>query len=162
ASRRFHFDAADAGTLTMTVKAAGTLAYLFAGWMGDRHGNRAVLQVSTLAGGAAVAAAWGAPRPGWGHAGLGLDEPAGQGRAICAMNYVLELCPPERSSTYTAVYGLATGPFRVFLPLLGGMVIRACGYGPLFGAALVGGLGTFALLLARVPEPRHAAVTHPF
>lgn len=151
---RFHVTAAAVGPFTATSMAARTAAFLLIGWIGDRCGNRAAMQVSTVAGIAAVGAAWAAPDAGWIYAVLALNELAVQGWGVCAMNYVLELCPPERSSTYTAVFNLVTGPFRVLLPLCAGVLVSASGYDAVFGAALAGSVLALLLLVTRVPEPR--------
>jgi MFS family permease len=156
AKHRFGLTEAAIGSMIATTMGARTAAFLLTGWIGDRWGNRAAIQLSTCAGAGAAAAAFAAPDLAWLYVALALNEVAVQGWAVCAQNYVLELCPPERSSTYTAVFGLVSGPFRVVLPLLGGLLVSAAGYGSVFGAALGGSLLALLLLLTRVPEPRAA------
>jgi MFS family permease len=139
---------------TAVLMGARVVANLLIGWIADRRGNRIALQVSTAAGIGAAGLALGAPDLTWLYAVFALNEVAVQGWGVCSMNYVLELCPPERSGTYTAVYGLLTGPFRVALPLCGGAIIALTGYTPVFAAAVVGSCLALALLTWRVPEPR--------
>lgn len=148
-------DATVAG-FTAVVTGAKTVAFLLVGWLGDRFGNRAAIQVSSLFGLLAAAVAWGAPSLSWLYVVFVLNEIAVQGWGVCAMNYVLELCPPERSGTYTAVYGVFTGPVRVLLPLAGGVLVSAFGYPPVFAAGVIGAALAVALVTARLPEPRHA------
>ncbi|HEU4752758.1 MAG TPA: MFS transporter, partial [Armatimonadota bacterium] len=151
AVERFHAaDAAVAG-FTAVVMGARVIAFLLAGWLGDRHGNRAALVAATLAGVAAAALAAWAPALGWLYVVFTLNEIAVQGWGVCSMNYVLELCPPERSSSYTAVFGLLTGPLRVLAPLLGGWMAGGVGYAPVFGLAALGAALALLLLLARLP-----------
>jgi MFS family permease len=140
---------------TIVLMAARVVAYLAVGWVGDHLGNRAAIRLSTVSGVGAAALAWAAPDLGWLYLVFALNEAAVQGWGICAMNYVLELCPPERSSTYTAVYSLFTGPFRVLLPLLGGVIGAAAGFGTVFALAVFGGAAALLVLLTRVTEPRH-------
>jgi MFS family permease len=154
AIQRFQAGAEAVAQFTAVLMATRTVAYLLVGWLGDAKGNRAALQVSTFAGIAAALTALLAPDLGWMYAVFAWNEVATLGWGVCAINYVLELCPPERSGTYTAVYGVVSGPFRVVLPLFGGAFAAAVGFAPLFAAAAVGGLLALALLTARLPEPR--------
>lgn len=146
-------DATVAG-FTAVVMGVRALSFLLTGWMGDRWGNKVTLSLSAAAGIAAAVAALLAPSLGWMYAVFALNELATQGWAVCAMNYVLELCPPERSSTYTAVFNLCTGPLRVLLPLAGGGLIEYAGYPSMFAAAVIGGIASAAILHLRLPEPR--------
>jgi MFS family permease len=157
---RFGAKVDDVVLFTAVLTGARVFAFLLVGWLGDRHGNRAALQVSTAAGMIAAALAWVAPELWWLYLVFAVNEVAVQGWGVCSMNYVLELCPPERSSTYTAVFGVFTGPFRVALPLFGGALAQMVGFGPVFGAAVVGAALTLLVLLYYVPEPRHAVGAH--
>jgi MFS family permease len=150
-------DATVAG-FTAVVTGAKALGFLLVGWLGDRFGNRAAIQASSLFGLAAATLAWGAPNLAWLYVVFMLNEVAVQGWAVCAMNYVLELCPPERAGTYTAVYGVFTGPARVLLPLAGGALVGIVGYAPVFAAGAFGALLAMVLVAARLPEPRAASV----
>lgn len=151
---RFHATPETVAEFTGAVMGSKTVAFLLAGFLSDRFGNRAAIQVATLAGVAAAATAWGAPDLRWMYLAFGLNEIAVQGWGVCSSNYVLELCPPERSGTYTAVYGVLSGPFRVLLPLAGGVLIAWLGYQQVFAVAVAGGIFATLLLLTRVVEPR--------
>jgi MFS family permease len=142
---------------TAVVTGAKAVAFLLVGWLGDRFGNRAAIQVSSLFGTLAAALAWGAPDLSWLYVVFMLNEIAVQGWGVCAMNYVLELCPTERAGTYTAVFGVFTGPARVLFPLAGGVMVGIVGYSPVFVAGVVGGLLAMLLIAARLPEPRNEA-----
>jgi MFS family permease len=143
---------------TAVLMGARVLAFLLIGWLGDRHGNRAALLAGAGTGAAAAGLALAAPNLSWLYLVFAVNEVAAQSLGVSGMNYVLELCPPERASSYTAVYGLFTGPFRVGLPLAAGWLAAASGYAPLFAVAAAGGLLTAVLLVTRVPEPRSTAV----
>ncbi|MFN3649521.1 MAG: MFS transporter [Armatimonadota bacterium] len=130
------------------------VTYLLIGWLADRYGNLRAIQLATFAGLGAVSLAWGADGPLWMHPVFLLNELALQGWAVCAQNYVLELCPPQRSGTYTAVFNLFSGPFRVLLPLAAGSMISAVGFSPIFAAGAVGTALALGLVLWRLPEPR--------
>jgi len=153
--------AADAEVARFTAAVTGgrAIAYLLVGWVGDRFGNRAALQMSTAFGVVAAVLAWHAPNLLWMYPVFILNEFAVQGWGVCTMNYVLELCPAERSATYTAVFGVFTGPFRVLLPLVGGAVAAWLGYPQLFLVGAVGAVGAMLLIALRLPEPRLAVGT---
>ena len=151
---------------TAATMAGRTVGFLLTGWLGDRFGNRSALRWATVAWVAAPACALGGPTLPWVYAALVLNEVATQGWSVCSMNYVLELCPPERSAKYTAVFALISGPFRILLPLACGTLVEAAGFAPIFAAAAVGAGAALVLLLIRVPEPRfepeaRAARPHP-
>jgi MFS family permease len=150
---------ADVARFTAAVTGARAVAFLLVGWLGDRFGNRAAMQVATTFGVAAAALAWHAPGVTWMYAVFMLNEVAVQGWGVCSVNYVLELCPTERSGTYTAVFGVFTGPLRVGLPLVGGALAAMVGFQTLFAAGVVGGLVTLVVLATRVPEPRRTGLT---
>jgi MFS family permease len=154
---RFRADEAAVAVFTGVVMGAKMLAFVLAGWMGDHYGNRAAMLMACGAGALSAALAWGGPDVTWLYAAFVLSEVAAQGWGVCASNYVLELCPPERAGTYTAVYGALTGPVRVALPLLGGALVAPLGFSGLFAVATLGGLVALATVLLRVPEPRRVA-----
>jgi MFS family permease len=139
---------------TAVLMGARVLAFLLIGWLGDRHGNRAALLAGAAGGAASAGLALAAPELSWLYLVFAVNEVAAQALGVSGMNYVLELCPPERVSSYTAVYGLFTGPFRVGLPLAAGWLAATAGYTPLFVLAAAGALLTAVLLVTRVPEPR--------
>lgn len=153
---RFHATEATVAAFAAVASGARAGAFLLVGWLGDRFGNRAAMLWSTAAGIAAAAGAWLAPDLWWLFVVFALNEVALQGWGVCSMNYVLELCPAKRASTYTAVFGALSAPFRIGLPMAAGVLAAAAGYGPIFAAAVVGGGLALALLAARVPEPRAA------
>lgn len=154
AIQRFGAGEGAIGVFTGVVMGAKTIAFLLTGWIGDHYGNRAALILSAVCGTCAAALAWFAPGLGWLYAVFVLNEIAIQGWGVCASNYVLELCPPERAATYTAVYGAVSGPFRVGLPLLGGALIGVLGFRFLFAISALGGLVALGIVLGRLTEPR--------
>lgn len=145
---------AEVARFTAAVTGGRAIAYLLVGWVADRFGNRAALQMGTAFGVLAAAIACRAPGLLWMYPVFILNEFAVQGWGVCTMNYVLELCPPERSATYTAVFGVFTGPFRVVLPLLGGAVAGVLGFPQLFFIGAVGAVAAMLLIALRLPEPR--------
>jgi fructose-specific phosphotransferase system IIC component len=76
---------------------------------------------------------------------------------IAQINYVLELCGPERTATYSAVAGLLIGPFRAAAPLFGARLVDAGGYRSMFGLSAAVTLMALAMSLRWVLEPRGQA-----
>jgi MFS family permease len=145
------------GNFTSAVAASQVLASLLCGTLGDRRGNKWVLQIATAAavGSALLAAGAGAL---WAfYPVLALAQIAATGWGIAASNCVLEMCGEERAATYTALSTVLTGPFKAAMPLIGAGLIPLIGYGPVFllsGAIAAAGL----LVLTRgVVEPRGTA-----
>jgi MFS family permease len=109
AQDRFHSGPEDIARFTAVVMGSRAVAFLLVGWLGDHHGNRLTMQVSTISGIAAAAVAGWAPSVEWLYVAFALNELAAQGWGVCVMNYVLELCTPERSGT---LYGGLRSPLR--------------------------------------------------
>jgi MFS family permease len=156
ATGRFDVGPAEIAAFTAAAMVMRTAGNPLLGWLGDRQGNRRALLLATGVGIGAPLLALAAPGLPAMYAVFALSELALIGWGVCGMNYVLELCPPSRSATYSAVYHLVIGPFRGLLPLCGGVLAATLGYGVFFGAAALGAVFTMAILVLRVPEPRDA------
>lgn len=127
------------------------------GWLCDRRGY---LVAMVVAGGAATAAALLALGAQSGmalgavFALLGVRQAA---YSLSALNAGLEFGPPDIRPTYIALTYLVLSSAAAAGPMLGGAVVGAFGFVPLFaGTALCGALGA-AVLLATVREPRRLA-----
>ncbi len=155
AVRRFGVSETTVGHFTTAMRGAEVVAYLLLGWLSDRHGNRRALQLATLAGVAAcVLLLWGGP-VGTLYGVFALSQLAIVGWGICWVNYVLELCHPERSASYVAVVSLLLGPVRVVLPMwVGPWLAERFGYAILFWVAAVMTAASALALATWVPEPR--------
>jgi len=147
--------------LTQAAFAARIVGYLAAGWLADRSGNKLVLVLSALCAVMAVALPLAIPGLALLPLAIGINEIASLGFAVCAQNYVLELCEPDAAASYTALYNLLTGPFRVALPLVGGLIVGFAGFQWLFATALAGAAMAAALVIVRLPEPRSLATAAP-
>ena len=73
---------------------------------------------------------------------------------IAQINYVLELCGPERTATYSAVAGIFIGPFRAAAPLVGAWLVGSAGYRSMFGLSAALTLLALAVSWRWVLEPR--------
>jgi MFS family permease len=127
---------------------------LLCGLVGDRSGNKRLLELGLAAGVVAPVLAWFAPGALWLVPVFAVNQIAVTSWGIAQINYVLELCGPDRAATYTAVAGLMIGPFRASAPLLGAWLVGIAGYRPVF--ALAAGLTLLGLLISSrwLMEPR--------
>ncbi len=155
---RFHAGVKLVALFTSVLMASQVAANLLCGWVGDRSGNKRLLELGLAAGVAAPMIAWAAPDARWLIAVFAINQLAVTSWGIAQINYVLELCGPERAATYSAVAGLMIGPFRAAAPLLGAWLVGSAGYGPMFG--LAGALTLLALAASarwvREPRSRHS------
>ncbi len=152
---RFGATPADVAMYNAVSNGARAVAFLLAGAVADRWGNRSALLLGSAAGICSGSLAWLSPSPVALPIVFAFQELAAQAWGVCAMNYVLELCPPSRSATYTAVFGLFSGPSRAGLPLVAGEIVRLAGYPPIFAIGAVGAVVALLTVLLRVSEPRH-------
>src|SRR5438105_11946209 len=83
AIRRFAASPVTVAHFTAVSMAAQVVANLMLGWIGDRHGNRRALLVSSFAGAAAAAIAWRSPTIGWMYAVFALGRVATVGWGLC-------------------------------------------------------------------------------
>jgi len=151
---RFHAGVNEVATFTSVLMAATVVANLTCGWVGDLAGNKRLLELGLAAGIVAPLVAWAAPSAAWLLLVFALNQVAVTSWGIAQINYVLELCGPERAATYSAVAGLMIGPFRAGTPLLGAWLVQTVGYGPLFGISGALTLVGLAVSSRWVMEPR--------
>lgn len=156
-TERFGADEAAVAGFNAVQAVAKAVGFLFVGWLADRRGNRRALQFSAVVGLAAALAALGARDLVSMGAVFALAEIASLGWGICGVNYVLELCPPSRSGTYTAIFLLFSGPFRVGGPLVAGALLEVSGYRLPLLVCLGGGMLAWLVVTARLREPRPAS-----
>ena len=109
---RFHAGVEMVALFTKVLMAVSVVSNLLCGLVGDRAGNKRLLELGLVTGVVAPLLAWMAPSAGWLIPVFALNQVAVTAWGIAQINYVLELCGPERAATYPAVAGLLIGPFR--------------------------------------------------
>jgi len=154
---QFHAGVNQIAVFTAVLMGSQVAANLLCGLVGDRHGNKRLLELGLIAGVATPALAWAAPDASWLIPVFALNQIAVTSWGIAQINYVLELCGPERTATYSAVAGLLIGPFRAAAPLLGARLVDAGGYRSMFGLSAAVTLIALAVSLRWVLEPRGQA-----
>jgi len=148
----------------MIVNSAAVLiANLFWGRLGDRRGNRAVLRVYSAVAVLPMALALTATMvtgPSLRTALVGtvffLAGFVGPGRTVGESNYILDLAPERRRSTYLSFNHTTMAPTMV-IPLLAGSIADHLSYAALFAATVVFALAANLFSAVGLREPRGSA-----
>jgi MFS family permease len=133
AQRWLHATPGQIGLFTMAQVLGGALSNLVWGSVNDRRGSAAVLRLclvfgSALPGLALVLARWAPGAYGLVFVILGA---AVMSRNLSFTNLLVDLAPPTLRATYTGLVGTLTAPSLV-LPMVGGTLIGALGFAPVF------------------------------
>lgn len=150
-----------AGLFLAAQMAGSVLASLLWGYLGDKHGNRLVIRLTSLITASTPVLAFGAGLISQANLGLAFATcllvfatigATLSGNWIGFTNYLLEAVPDVDRLVYVGMMNTLTAPFT-FLPVVGGFLLRFLPYEILFATTccfLVGSL----LLAIRLPEPR--------
>lgn len=160
AGQRLGLSGALIGGLSFTFLGADTLSNLLWGPMGDRLGFRIVYILSLLAviaGVVTLAFAGGVVATYLAFALLGLG---GSGWMLSSTTMVLEFGAHEDIPMRLAFLTTAEGAVAAAGPVLAGLLVAAAGFAPLFAIVLAALVGSLALMLFAVREPRHRAGRH--
>jgi MFS family permease len=154
--------AADVGVFTALLLAGQMAGQMALGSVADRAGHRLVL---VIAAGAAVVmnvvalAAGSLSVFALVFALNGLVNAAIQ---VSALNVLLEFAPtPEQNPTYVGIERTFLAPFGFVLPLAGGLLIDAMGYGFVFWLSAGCSVASAIVLVALVRDPRHYPAVLP-
>jgi MFS family permease len=75
---------------------------------------------------------------------------------VSAINLLFEFSPTSRQNpTYVGIERTFMAPFGFGLPLLGGLMVDALGYGFVFGLSAASSVASALVLLMLVRDPRH-------
>ena len=81
---------------------------------------------------------------------------------VSAVNVLLEFAPTHRQNpTYVGIERTFLAPFGFVLPLAGGLLIDAIGYGFVFSVSAASSVASAVVLLRLVRDPRHHAAVSP-
>ena len=146
--------AADIGWLSLAYLGADTVSNLIWGYMGDKTGFRATYVASLalwIAATGLLIAAHSLPLFFIAFAGLGAGN-AGYQMATTTM--VLEFGHRDDVAMRLAISSMAEGVMSTIAPAIGGLIILAFGYPPVFWISIGVQLAALALLVTAVREPR--------
>ncbi len=154
ALRTFHLPDSAAATFTTILLAGTTAAMPVWGWLRDRLGSKLILVMSSLLMGVSLAVLIFWREPAGVYLAFALFGIAYPGNLIADMNLPMEFEEGPMRPMYIGMSRTLTAPLLLAAPVIGGMIIEAGGYIPVFITSLLfGGLG-LALLVFAVDDPR--------
>ena len=155
ALRVLHAPPADVGMFTALLLAGQMSGQILLGWVADRAGHRLVL---VIAAGMALAmnlVALTASALNLFSVVFTLNGVFNAAIQVSALTVLLEFAPtPQQNPTYVGIERTFLAPFGFVLPLAGGLLIDAVGYGFVFGVSTACSVASAVVLLACVHDPR--------
>ena len=162
ALRVLHAPPADVGMFTALLLAGQMSGQILLGWVADRAGHRLVL---VIAAGMALAmnlVALTAGALNLFSVVFTLNGVFNAAIQVSALTVLLEFAPtPQQNPTYVGIERTFLAPFGFVLPLAGGLLIDAVGYGFVFGVSTACSVASAAVLLGLVRDPRHFPAVSP-
>jgi MFS family permease len=147
------FDLAFSGIFAAIAFATNALGGLMCGPLGDVRGHRALLFVALILHALSLCLIVVAQTQLAFYVALGLAGIATTGAAVATINLAVDFAPVGDKGTYAAVMRLATGIATALSTLLGGILIDAVGYLPVFAVAILFPLSG-VVVTTRFREPR--------
>jgi MFS family permease len=153
ALQRFQVSDSTVGFFTVMLLLGQTTGNLLAGWLADRVGHKAVLEMAGLAAALGFSLAWLAPSAAWYYVIfilLGLSIGA---VIVSAILMAMEFSAAEQLPTYVGLANTAVGLGSTVAPLLGGW-LAGFSYSWLFMLSALFSLGAVLLMHWTITEPR--------
>jgi MFS family permease len=155
ALRVLHAPPSDVGRFTAFLLAGQMAGQLVLGWIGDRAGHRTVLVIATGAAAVMNLVALSARTLDVFVIVFALNGLFTAAIQVSALNVLLEFAPTAaQNPTYVGIERTSLAPFGFALPLLGGLLIDAIGYGVVFALGAAFSAAAVAMLWGLVHEPR--------
>ena len=153
ALRTFHLPDSAAAVFTTILLAGTTASMPMWGWLRDRLGSKLILVMSSLLMGVSLAVLIFWREPAGVYLAFAFFGIAFPGNLIADMNLPMEFEEGPMRPMYIGMSRTLTAPLLLAAPLIGGVIIEAGGYIPVFIVSLLfGGLG-LALLILGVKDP---------
>jgi len=149
---------ADVGVFTALLLAGQMAGQLLLGWVGDRAGHRVVLVIAAATAIAMNLVALSAGSVSVFSVVFALNGVFNAAIQVSALTVLLEFAPTLRQNpTYVGIERTFLAPFGFALPLFGGLLIDAVGYGCVFWVSAVSSVASVAVLVLLVRDPRRAS-----
>jgi MFS family permease len=149
---------ADVGVFTALLLAGQMAGQLLLGWVGDRAGHRVVLVIAAAMAMAMNLVALTAGSVSVFSVVFALNGVFNAAIQVSALTVLLEFAPTLRQNpTYVGIERTFLAPFGFALPLFGGLLIDAVGYGCVFWVSAVSSVASGAVLVLLVRDPRRAS-----
>jgi MFS family permease len=147
---------ADVGIFTALLLAGQMAGQIALGWVADRAGHRLVLVIAAWTATAMNVVALSAGSLGVFSLVFALNGLFNAAIQVSAVNVLLEFAPtPQQNPTYVGIERTFLAPFGFVLPLVGGLLIDAMGYGFVFWLSAGCSVASAIVLVALVRDPRH-------
>ncbi len=155
ALRVLHAPARDVGTFTALLLTGQMVGQLALGTVADRAGHRVVIVIATGAALVMNAIALAAGAIGTFALVYLLNGLLNAAIQVSAVNVLFEFAPtPQQTPTYVGIERTFLAPFGFALPLVGGLLVDAIGYGFVFALSAAFSIASAAVLLLVVRDPR--------
>ena len=146
---------ADVGLFTALMLGGQMAGQIALGWVADRAGHRLVLVIAACAATAMNVIALATTSVNTFSLVFALNGLFNAAIQVSVLNVLLEFAPtPQQNPTYVGIEKTFLAPFGFALPLVGGLLIDAVGYGFVFCLSAVFGLASAAVLWLLVRDPR--------
>ena len=156
AVRHHGMDVFTAGVMTAVLTTTQIIANPVLGWIGDRWGHNAAMQIGALAAAISGLIAWLAPSIEWFYPAFMMAGVAVVAMWTIAMALTLEFdAGPERPA-YIGLANTLVAPSTFLAPLFGGWLADTAGYSATFLVSVIGGLATALVLRTMLRDPRQA------
>ena len=148
--------ATSVGLFTALLLAGQIGGQIVLGWVADRAGHRRVLVIAAAMSAAMNVIAITAGSVAIFSVVFALNGVFTAAIQVSAVSVLLEFAPAaHQNPTYVGIERTFLAPFGFALPLVGGLLIDAAGYGLVFWLSAAFSLASAAVLLGLVRDPRH-------
>lgn len=154
AMRHHSMSEAAVGLMTGVLLATQIVANPCLGWVGDRWGHRAVMEIGALAAAISALLAWWAPDVSWFYLVFILAGIANVSFSAIAMTMTLNFGTEAERPAYIGLANTLAAPGTILAPLIGGWLVSSTGYQAVFLMSAAGGLATAMVLHLKVHDPR--------
>jgi MFS family permease len=142
-------------SLTMAALISQTISTPLLGMIADWRGHKVLMELSGVFLVLAVITAIAAPRSAWLYLVFVFANMSMASGMISSMGITMEFGPPDEMPTYSALASTVQALPILLAPLMGGWLVDALGYRPMFVIAVVLSLAGIAYLHWFVHDPRH-------
>ncbi|MCL4393980.1 MAG: MFS transporter [Chloroflexi bacterium] len=161
AVRRLGMDVLTAGAMTAVLSASQVAANPVMGWVGDRWGHRAAMQIGAISAAGSALIAIVAPSVEWFYLAFALAGIANVAFWTVTLAMTLEFESGEDRPAYIGLANSLVAPVTMLAPVFGGWLADAAGYPAMFLVSVVGGLATALVVAAALRDPRRLDETSP-
>ena len=153
--QRFSLPTAYAAIFTVLLLGSNMVGFALWGSVGDRAGNKRLMEINSLLWIGTLGAALAAPSVWLFDVVFVLMGLSSGGGTMADFNIALEFGSEEDRPAYIGLTRAVTGPVLLIAPLIGAWLVGIAGYPAMFAIALACSVVGLILLWWRVADPRH-------